>query len=88
MIPRATLACAFDVDSASALPVHVHIRRTAQTVQGRAACSKPPSTASMAAFPPSSDEACFKRGFRPTCEIKTGTFDPRTIFCRLGISRS
>ena len=29
-----------------------------------------------------------ERGFRPTCEIKTGTFDPRTIFCRLGIFRS
>lgn len=33
-------------------------------------------------------EACFERGFRPTCEVKTGTFDPRTTFCRSGASRS
>ena len=30
-------------------------------------------------------EACFERGFRPTCEVKTGTFDPRTTFCRPGL---
>ena len=33
-------------------------------------------------------EACFERGFRPTCEVKTGIFDPRTTFCRPGASRS
>ena len=26
----------------------------------------------------------FERGFRPACEVKTGTFDPRTTFCRPG----
>ena len=30
----------------------------------------------------------FERGFRPACEIRTGIFDPRTTFCRLGTSRS
>ena len=121
MIPRATLACAPDVDGVSALPVHVHIRRTVQTVRGRTACSKPPPTASMAAFSQSIEDGLIKksshssllitrasrslparsaaseverlsaaheRGFRPACEIKTGTFDPQPIFCRLGISRS
>ena len=33
-------------------------------------------------------EACFERGFRPACEVKTGTFDPRTTFGRPGIPRS
>ena len=33
-------------------------------------------------------EACFERGFRPACEVKIGTFDPRTTFGRPGISRS
>lgn len=28
------------------------------------------------------------RGFRPTCEVKTGTFGPRTTSCRPVISRS
>lgn len=59
MIPRATLACAPDVDGVSALAVHIHnyhFRRTAQTVRGRTACSKPPSATSMAVFPPSIDD--------------------------------
>ena len=30
----------------------------------------------------------FERGFRPACEVKTGTFDPRTTFCRPVIPRS
>ena len=30
----------------------------------------------------------FERGFRPAYEIRTGIFDPRTTFCRLGTSRS
>lgn len=30
----------------------------------------------------------FERGFRPACEVKTGTFDPRTTFCRPVIPHS
>ena len=30
----------------------------------------------------------FERGFRPACEVKTGTFDPRTTFGRPWASRS
>ena len=30
----------------------------------------------------------FEWGFRPACEVKTGTFDPRTTFCRPVIPRS
>ena len=33
-------------------------------------------------------EACFERGFRPTCEVKTGAFNPQTIFRRPEISHS
>ena len=32
--------------------------------------------------------AVHERGFRPACEVKTETFDPRTTFCRSEISRS
>ena len=32
--------------------------------------------------------AVHERGFRPACEVKTGTFDPRTTFCRSWISSS
>ena len=31
--------------------------------------------------------AVHERGFWPTCEVKTGIFDPRTTFCRPGTSR-